>query len=107
MLERLVREVRVDQTMDVDHGAGRRSEAAMAGDVIGVVVGLEDVGDAHVQVARQLEVLLDLEARVDDGRDAGLVVADEVRGAAEVVVNYLSKDHRPACSVTGSRARRA
>ena len=57
----------------------------------GVVVRLEDVVDVDVEVARELEVLVDLEARVDHGRDAG--VPDQVRGAAEVVVGDLAEDH--------------
>ena len=66
----------------------------MPGDVVGVVVGLEDVGDADPEVARQLEVLVDLEARIDHRGDARLLVADEVRGTPEIVVNQLSEDHR-------------
>ena len=49
---------------------GRGCEPAVAGDVVGVVVGLEDVLDAHVHVAREPQVLVDLEARIDDRRDA-------------------------------------
>ena len=63
----------------------------MAGDVVGVVVRLEHVLDAARPEARQLQVLVDLEARVDDRRDAGAVVADQVRGAAEVVVDDLAE----------------
>ena len=65
------------------------------GHVVGVVVGLEDVLDAEAHVARQLEVLVDLEARVDDRGDSGLLVADQVRRAAEVVVGDLAEDHGP------------
>ena len=71
----------------------------MTGDVVGVVVGLEDVVDAHAEIARELEVLVDLEARIDHGRRAGRVVADEVRRAAEIVVRDLAEDHlRPIIS---------
>ena len=45
------------------------------------------------QVAGQLEVGVDLEARVDDRRHPGVLVAHEVRGAAEVVVHDLAEDH--------------
>ncbi len=48
----------------------------------------------HAHVARELEVLVDLEARVDDRGDAGLLVADQVGGAAEVVVDDLAEDHQ-------------
>ena len=82
--------------VDVDRRAGRGREPAVAGDVVGVVVGLEHVLDAHAHVAREREVLVDLEARVDDRGDARVLVADQVGGAAEVVVGDLAEDHREA-----------
>ena len=81
------------QAMHVDRRARRGGQPAMAGDVVGVVVGLEDVLDSHAQVAGQLEVLVDVEARVDDGGHTGLVVADEIGRAAEVFVDELAEDH--------------
>src|SRR5215218_8408476 len=81
--------------MDMDGGAGRGREAAVAGDVVGVVVGLEYVVDAHAEIAGELEVIVDLEPRVDHCCRAGRVVADEVRGAAEIVVRDLAEDHLP------------
>ena len=54
---------------------------------------------SHAQVARELEVLVDLEARVDDGGDARVLVADQVGGAAQVVVGDLAEDHRVRASV--------
>ena len=79
VVERLVVVLGRGVAVDVDRRAGRGREAAVAGDVVGVVVGLEDVLDLHAHVARELEVLVDLEARVDDGRDAGVLVADRGR----------------------------
>src|SRR3954469_24372441 len=58
-----------------------------------MVVRLQHVLDAHVQVARQLEVLVDVEARVDDRGDAGFLVPDQVRGTAEIVMSDLTEDH--------------
>ena len=52
-------------------GAGRGDEPAVAGDMVGVVVGLENMLDLHAEVAGEVEVLLDVQARVDDGGDAG------------------------------------
>src|SRR4051794_26357066 len=63
--------------------------------MVGVVVRLEDVLDAYVQVASHLEVDVDVEARIDHGADARLLVADQIRGAAEVVVGDLTEDHVP------------
>jgi hypothetical protein len=48
------------------------------------------------EIAGELEVVVDLEPRVDHGGRAGRVVADEVRGAAEIVVRDLAEDHLPA-----------
>src|SRR3954452_9061864 len=58
-----------------------------------MVVRLQHVLDAHVQVARELEVFVDVEARIDHGRNAGLVVSDQVRGTAEIVMRDLTEDH--------------
>jgi hypothetical protein len=65
----------------------------MSRDVVGMIVRLEHVLDRHSEEPRDLEVLLDLEARVHDGGDAGAVVADQIRRASEVVLNDLSKQH--------------
>ena len=42
-------------------------------------VGLEDVGDGDFPLAGQLEIDLHVGPRIDDGRRAGLVVADQIR----------------------------
>jgi hypothetical protein len=61
--------------------------------VVGVRVGLEHVLDAHPEVARERQVLLDVELGIDDGGDAGVLVADQVGRAAEVVVGHLAEEH--------------
>ena len=94
VLERLVVVVGLGVVVDVDGRAGRGDEAAVAGDVIGMVVGLEDVLDAHAEVARQAQVLVDVELGVHDGGDAGGLVTDQVAGTAEVVVDDLAEDHK-------------
>src|SRR4029453_11078270 len=68
--------------------------------------GLEDVLDPHAHVARELEVVLDLEARVDDRRHPRLLVPDQVGGTPEVVVGDLPEEHRaraPRLSCTAAR----
>ena len=70
----------------------------MAGDMVGVVVRLEDVLDRDAVPAREPQVLADVELRIDHRRDAGVLVADEVRGAAEVVMGHLAEDHGPTFS---------
>ena len=79
--------------MDVDDRAGGGREPAVAGDVVGVGVGLEHVLDRHAEVAREAQVLVDVEPRIDDRGDPRVVVADQVGGAAEIVVGDLSEDH--------------
>jgi hypothetical protein len=60
-----------------------------------VVVGLEDVLDPHAEVAGRAKVLVDVEARIDDGGHPRVLVADQVAGTAEVVVDELAEDHQP------------
>ena len=79
--------------MDVDRCARGRGQAAVARDVVGVVVRLEDVLDVDAEVARQVQVLLDLELGIDDGRDAGVLVTHEIGRTSEVVVGDLAEDH--------------
>ena len=93
VVERLVLVVGRGVAVDVDGRAGGRREPPVAGHVVGVVVRLEDVLDPHADVAREAQVLVDLELRIDDRRDAAVLVPDEVRRAAEVVVGDLAEDH--------------
>ena len=51
VVEGLVGVVGVGEAVDVDGGAGRGRQPAVAGDVVGVVVGLQDVLDVHAHVA--------------------------------------------------------
>src|SRR4029079_1826229 len=77
----------------VDGRAGGGAEPAVARNVVGVRVGLEHVLDLDPHVAGELEVGLDVEAGIDNGGDAGVLVAHEIRRAAEVVVDDLTKNH--------------
>ena len=70
VVERLVLVVGRGEAVDVDRRAGGERQPAVARDVVGVVVGLEDVLDAHAHVPCEVEVHVDLEARIDDRRDA-------------------------------------
>ena len=65
----------------------------MAGDVVGVVVRLQYVVDRNRHVPGQLEILVDLKARIDDRRHTRPDVADQVRGATEIIVRELPKEH--------------
>ncbi len=68
--ERLVLVLGPGQLADVDRRPGRPRQAAVAGDVVGVVVGLEHVLDPHPVQAGEVEVGLDVPLRVDDRGDA-------------------------------------
>ena len=93
VVERLVLVLGRGEPVDVDRRAGRVGQPAVAGDVVGVVVGLEDVLDSHTHVPCEVEVHVDLEARIDDRRDSGPVVTDEVGRTSEVVVGDLPEEH--------------
>ena len=69
--ERLVLVLGLGQLVDVDRRPGGPRQAAVAGDVVGVVVGLEHVLDPHPVQASEVEVGLDVPLRVDDRGDAG------------------------------------
>jgi hypothetical protein len=89
--ERLVPVLRAGLVRDVEGRPGGLSEAAVAGDVVGVVVRLEHVREAEVVLVGELEVVLDLPLRVDDGCLAP--VRDHVRGAGEILVQHLAEEH--------------
>ena len=106
VVERLVVVVGRGVAMDVDGGAGRGGQAAVARHVVRVVVGLEDVVDLHARVVGQVQVLVDVEPGVHDGGHPGALVADQVRGAAEVVVGELAEQHLSAWGAARRRSHR-
>ncbi len=78
----------------------------MAGDVVGVVVGLEDVLDPDPVQAGQAPVGVDVPLRVDHRGVAGVAVGDEVGRAAEVLVDDLAEEHGLWCLRFGRLARK-
>ncbi len=93
VVERLVVVFGLGEAMDVDRRARREREAAMARDVVGVVVRLEDVLDSDTHVPCKVQIDIDLEARIDDRGDLSAVIADQIGRAAEIVVGDLAKEH--------------
>lgn len=77
---------------DVDLCPGRLGESSPTGDMVGMVVRLQNVGDPKVMLVCKLKVLGDLPLGVYDRRLA--VVGHDVRGATKVFVKYLPKKHR-------------
>jgi hypothetical protein len=66
-------------------------------------VRLDDAYEPHAAPLGLLQVLLDGVGRIDHRRHAGVLVADQVRGAAEVVVDELREEHRAPEGSTGRR----
>src|SRR5438477_2355436 len=91
--ERLVRILRAGGLVNVNCQPVLEGEPAVPGDVVGVVVGLEHRRQPDAAPLRLLEVGLDPVSRIDHHRETGVLVADEVGGAAEVVVDELLEQH--------------
>ena len=68
-------------------------EPAVAGEVVGVGMRLDRADDLHAAPGRGLEHRLDRVRRIDDRGDACILVADQIRRAAEVVVQELLEQH--------------
>ena len=75
----------------------------MPRDVVGVRVRLDRAHDADAAAVSLLEVLLDRERGIDHDRGPGVLVADEVRRAAQVLVDELREDHSALTASSGSR----
>ncbi len=108
VLDRLMLVIGLGVPVNVDLRSRGGRQAAMAGDVIGVVVGLKYVLDRYPGIASQREVLVDLEPRIDDRGVTRLLVADEIGGASKIVVGDLAEDHAatsaPSTSALSSRS---
>ena len=68
-------------------------QAAVARDVVGVRVRLQHAHDADTLLLGRLEVRLDPVRGVDDDRLACPGVADQIGGAAKIVVDELAEHH--------------
>ena len=79
--------------MDEDGHVVLEGEASVAGDVVGVRVRLEHPHDPDGLVLGDLQVLLDRVSGIDHERLARGGIADQVGGAAEIVVDELAKQH--------------
>ena len=88
---RLVVEGDLGGSRHVNGRAGRLLQSSLAGDVVGMVMGLEDVRDPEAVLVGKREVVLDVPLRVDDRRLAA--VGDEVRRAPEILVQHLTEEH--------------
>jgi hypothetical protein len=93
VLERFVRELGCRCGVDAHRDAVLEREAAVPRDVVGVGVRLEHADDLELVVAGRLDEPFDRVRRIDDDRGPGALVSDEVRGAAEIVVDELAEEH--------------
>src|SRR5207247_6059237 len=77
-----------------DRRVRRGGEVAVARDVVGVGVRLDDVRDLQALAPRQSQIFVDaVAARIDDDGLAGLAAADQVREAPGLLVQDLLEDH--------------
>ena len=96
ILHALVLEHRRRRAMQDDRRLGGGDEVTVAGDMVGVRVRLEHVGDAKTLLAGDPEVVRHaVAAGIDDDRLPRLAASDEVREAPRLLVHELLEDHRP------------
>jgi hypothetical protein len=78
VLERLECVLRFGGWMDQDRQPMIECKPSVAGDVVGVRVGLQNPNELHAVCLRLLEVALDLVGGIDDDRNPRILVADQV-----------------------------
>jgi hypothetical protein len=71
-------------------------ELEVAGQEVGVEVGLDDAVDAEPVRIRVVEVLADVALGVDDDGGTGRVVTDQVRGVGQAPEVVLPEEHTPS-----------
>ena len=93
--QRLVREGRAGGLVHAHRQSVLERQAPVPGDVVGVRVRLDHDHRPDARGRTGIQVALDRVSRIDDGRDAGTLVSDEVRAAPQVVVDELPEQHDP------------
>jgi hypothetical protein len=91
--QRLMRERRLGCSVHVHGYVFLEREAAVAGDVVGMGMGLENADELDLSALALIQILLDRVRRIDQDGDSGLLVADEVGGTPQVVVDELLEEH--------------
>jgi copper transport protein len=95
VLERFVLEARACERMNAHGDAVLEGEPAVPGDVVGVCVSLEDADDPDVAAGGIIQQRFDCVRRIDRDRTTGVLVADDVRGTTEIIVDELAEKHGP------------
>jgi hypothetical protein len=92
----------------IENGRARDGrEAARAGEVVGLDMGLEDVRDAHPLLSGRFEVRLDVGLWIHHSAAGFAPSAEEVAGAAGLGSEELTEDHgRPSFAQTWSHHQR-
>src|SRR5437763_2954636 len=72
-------------------GAGLRNQAQATRHVIGVVMGIENMGDAQALGGGNFQVDINVPARIND--DSFAAVAEDVGGAAQISIEHLPEEH--------------
>src|SRR4051812_43962526 len=78
VLERLVRERRLRSRVHANRDVELESEPAVAGDVIGMRVRLQDGDEVDAMAFALVKILLDRIRGIDDDGSSRLIVADQV-----------------------------
>jgi hypothetical protein len=73
-------------------------ESSVSGDVVGVRVRLENPRELEAASRAVVQILLDRVGRIDDDRDAGVLVTDEVGGTPLALVDELLEQHESDAS---------
>src|SRR5260221_14588333 len=93
VLERLARVLDLRRRVDPHRQPKLECQATVPRDVVGVRVRLENRAKPNVTHLRLDEQWFDREGWIDDNGETGVFVADEIGGAAEIVVDELREDH--------------
>ena len=98
--ERRERVFRLRRGAEIDRRADAIAQLEMSGDEVGVQVRQDDVRDAQPVLGGEGDVLIDVALRIDDGRGAGRLVADEVRRVRQAIEIELMQDHAQGFSTS-------
>ncbi len=93
VLERVVRIRGLCGPVDRHRDAVLEREAAVAGQVVGVRVRLDRPDDLHAVLGGGVQHRFDRVRWIDERGDARVLVADQIRRTAEVVVQKLLEQH--------------
>ena len=93
VLERVVWILGRSRAVDRDRDAVLERQPAVARQVVGVRVRLDRPHDLHVAPGRRFQHRFDRVRWIDDCGDARVLVADQIRRTAEVVVQKLLEQH--------------